>query len=172
MFESEKLLLRAVEPEDLDLLYAWENNSQLWDAGNTRVPYSRYNLKQYIQQGVQDIYESKQLRLMIIEKEQNDIIGTVDLFDFEPHHSRIALGLFIAPNYRLKGFAKETVHLIEEYVFSFLKINQLYVQIATSNTASLRTFQNENYLQTALLKNWIKTSKGYEDIIVFQRFNN
>ena len=34
--------LRAIEPEDLDLLYQIENNTELWQVGATNVPYSRY----------------------------------------------------------------------------------------------------------------------------------
>ena len=33
--------LRALEPEDLDMLYQIENNRELWSVGVTNVPYSR-----------------------------------------------------------------------------------------------------------------------------------
>ena len=33
--------LRAIEPEDLDLLYRIENDVKLWNVGTTNVPYSR-----------------------------------------------------------------------------------------------------------------------------------
>ena len=33
---------RAMEPEDLDLLYTIENDTKLWNIGVTSVPYSRY----------------------------------------------------------------------------------------------------------------------------------
>ena len=33
--------LRAIEPEDLDLLYLIENDTRLWNVGTTNVPYSR-----------------------------------------------------------------------------------------------------------------------------------
>ena len=36
--------LRAMEPEDLDFLYAMENDKEVWDVGCTNVPYSRYVL--------------------------------------------------------------------------------------------------------------------------------
>jgi len=65
LLENEKLRLRAVEPQDLDRLYVWENNPALWIVGNTRQPYSKYALKQYILQSDKDIYESRQLRLMM-----------------------------------------------------------------------------------------------------------
>jgi diamine N-acetyltransferase len=171
-FENNHIILRAVEPEDLELLYLWENDTQLWSVGNTRIPYSKFALKQYIAQSHQDIYESKQLRLMIVDISSNVPIGTVDLFDFEPHHSRIAFGLFVAPQHQGKGIAKMALSLLEDYVFSFLKINQLYCHIAASNTASRTMFEQQNYLQSGYLHHWIKTINGYEDIIVFQLLNN
>ncbi|MFA5045435.1 MAG: GNAT family protein [Paludibacter sp.] len=170
LLENDKIQLRAVEPEDLDRLYLWENNSRLWDVGNTRNPYSRFILKQYISQSDQDIYESKQLRLMIVSKVSGETVGTVDLFDFDIHNSRIALGLFVDEAFQGNGYAKASLRLIEEYVFDYLKINQLYCHIAESNTASRHMFELENFEKTGLLKNWIKTMDGFENIILFQQF--
>lgn len=170
MIENDKIKLRALEPEDLECLYVWENNPLLWAVGNSRQPYSKYNLKQYILKSDLDIYENKQLRLMIIDKSVNITVGTVDLFDFDIHNSRIALGLFIDENSQGKGLATEALHLTENYVFNFLKINQLYCHIAETNIASRNMFEKEGYENRTILKNWIKTIDGFENIIVFQRF--
>ena len=170
LFENENIRLRAVEPEDLDLLYVWENNPLLWEVGNTRNPYSRYVLKQYIIDSDKDIYENKQLRLMIVQIKTGLTIGTVDLFDFDIHNSRIALGLYVDAAFQGNGFAKSSLHLVEEYVFNCLKINQLYSHIAESNNASRTMFEQENYEANGILKNWIKTAIGYENILVFQLF--
>jgi len=170
LFENENIRLRAVEPEDLDRLYAWENNTQLWDVGNTRNPYSRYILKQYIVNSDKDIYESKQLRLMMVSVKTGDTVGTVDLFDFDIHNSRIALGLYVDAAFQGKGYARESLHLVEEYLFDYLKINQLYCHIAENNTASMRMFEQEKYEKTGLLRDWIKTANGFENIVVFQQF--
>ena len=170
LLENEIIKLRALEPEDLDRLYAWENNSQLWSVGNTRNPYSKFMLKQYISQSDRDIYESKQLRLMMVAKATGETVGTVDLFDFDIHHSRIALGLFVDEAFQGNGYAKASLRLIEEYIFDYLKINQLYCHIAESNTASRHMFEQENFEKTGLLKDWIKTMNGFENIVLFQQF--
>ena len=170
MLENENILLRAVEPEDMDRLYAWENNPQLWDVGNTRNPYSRYVLKQYIINSDKDIYETRQLRLMMASVLTGETVGTVDLFDFDIHNSRIALGLFVDSTFQGKGYAKQSLHLVEEYVFGYLKINQLYCHIAENNIPSIRLFEQENYYKNGLLKEWIKTANGFENIVLFQQF--
>jgi len=170
LLENENIRLRAVEPEDLDRLYAWENNPQLWDVGNTRNPYSRYVLKQYIINSDKDIYETRQLRLMMVSVLTGETVGTVDLFDFDIHNSRIALGLFVDAAYQGKGYAKQSLHLVEEYVFGYLKINQLYCHIAENNIPSIRLFEQEQYYKNGLLKDWIKTANGFENIVLFQQF--
>lgn len=170
LLENGNIRLRAVEPEDLDRLYSWENNTLLWDVGNTRNPYSRYILKQYIINADKDIYENKQLRLMIVSIPTGETVGTVDLFDFDIHNSRIALGLFVDSAFQGKGYAKESVRLVEEYVFNFLKINQLYCHISENNIPSVRLFEQEQYQKNGILKDWIKTIKGFENIILFQQF--
>ncbi len=172
LLENETVRLRAVEPEDLDRLYAWENNPDLWEVGNTRQPYSRFLLKQYIVDSDKDIYENKQLRLMMVSKTTGETVGTVDLFDFDLHNSRVALGLFVDSAFQGKGYAKAALHLVEDYVFNFLKLHQLYCHIAETNTASRRMFEKEGYEVNGFLKNWIRSIDGFENIIVFQRFKN
>ena len=89
--------LRAIEPEDLDILYEIENDRELWDVGATNVPYSRYSLHNYIATQTSDIYADRQLRLMI-ENEEGQTVGIADLMNFDPRHRRavlrcVALGL-------------------------------------------------------------------------------
>ena len=44
---NDRIYLRAVEPEDLDIMYEMENDPSMWDISNFTVPYSRYVLRQY-----------------------------------------------------------------------------------------------------------------------------
>lgn len=170
MFEGDQIRLRAVEPNDLELLYEWENDVTLWSVGNTRQPYSRFALKEYIAQCDKNIYESGQLRLMIEDKLSGNTIGTVDLFDLDIHNSKIAFGLYVHAMYQGNGFATAALRLIERYVFDFLALNQLYCHISVSNTASISMFRKENYEANSVLKQWIRVNDTFEDVVVFQLF--
>ena len=172
MLENNNIRLRPVEPEDLEILYQWENNPALWEASDTHTPYSRYAIKQYIAHSKQDIYEDRQLRLMIVNKMTEEVLGTVDLFDFDLHNSRISLGLYVDSQFQGKGYAKQSLHLIEEYVFCFLKINQLYVHIAQTNAATLRMFEQENYEKSGVLKQWLRLFDQFVDVVVFQKMKS
>jgi diamine N-acetyltransferase len=159
--ESEKLLLRAVEPSDIDLLYLWENDVSLWRLSNTLIPFSKHIIKLYIQNSFKDIYELKQLRLIIDLKSEKRSIGAIDLFDFDPFHARAGVGILIATEQdRGKGFASEAVKLLKEYAFNILQIHQLYCNISSDNTASLDLFQKAGFEISGLKKDWIKVSNN------------
>lgn len=168
---SDRVSLRAPEPEDLDLLYQWENNPQWWNVGGTLVPFSRYQLKEYIAEAHRDIYDIKQLRLMVDLVEEGKTVGMVDLYDFDPYHRRAGVGVLIDPLYQKKGLATEALNLLITYAFSFLKLHQVYVHVSETNEASLKLFSRCSFLQTGVLRNWITSENGYTDVIVMQRIN-
>jgi len=103
LLENKELLLRAPEPEDLELLYKWENDTRLWEYGNTTAPYSRFSLRQYLAESKQDIYADKQMRLMVLLRQSQTVIGMADLYDFDPFHRRAGVGILIDDDQRKKG---------------------------------------------------------------------
>ena len=44
--EGRTIRLRAVEPGDVDLMYEWENDCDIWPVSGTTEPFSRHQLEQ------------------------------------------------------------------------------------------------------------------------------
>jgi len=169
LLENDIIRLRALEPEDLPILYEWENDTTLWIHGNTLTPYSKLALRQYISDTQQqDIYQAKQLRLMIEFKETEDVAGTIDLYDFDFHNGRAGIGILIADSFRNKGLASQALNLVHNYAFSFLKIHQLYAYVSVENNYSIRLFEKLGYKQGGLLKEWICCNSIYKNIYIYQ----
>ncbi|MBD8348527.1 MULTISPECIES: GNAT family N-acetyltransferase [unclassified Dysgonomonas] len=167
--ENDILKLRSLEPEDLDILYKWENNTNLWVHGNTLTPYSKLALRQYISETQQqDIYEAKQLRFMIELKATNTAIGTIDLYEFDFHHSRAGIGILIDENYRNNSYALQTLDLIKEYVFAFLHIKQIFAYITTDNPQSIRLFEKAGYKRAGELVDWVHYDSIYKNVYIYQ----
>jgi len=160
--------LRAIEPEDLDLLYRVENDRELWDVGTTNVPYSRYTLHDYIAHASGDIYTDCQVRLMI-ENEEGGVVGIADIIDFDPKHLRAELGLVIERPFRHCGYASAAIDMLADYALRTLHLHQLYVCIAADNQPSLSLFCKMGYRQSARLADWLFDGRCYHDAIVMQR---
>lgn len=162
--------LRALEPEDIPLLYRWENDTTLWSFGVTITPYSRHALTEYVNKySHRDIYEAGQLRLAIEEISHRQAIGLVDLFDLDIHNRRAAVGILIDPNFRKRGRGSAALNLLASYAFHFLHLHQLYVHIPADNPASLALFRRCGYHEAGRLTGWsIRSDNSFVDTFLFQ----
>jgi diamine N-acetyltransferase len=170
LLKNDRIRLRALEPEDLDELYEWENDSSAWSSGNTLSPYSRYVLKEYISQSHLTIYEQKQLRLMIELQETGKAVGMIDLYDFDLHNRKAGVAILLDAGFRKNGIATEAIKLLMDYAFSFLKIHQLYAYIDVTNEASKALFVHCGFIISGTLSDWALTESGFTDVLVLQCF--
>ncbi len=165
--------LRALEPEDLEFIYSIENNEDIWEVSNTQTPYSRFLIRQYLENAHQDIYEAKQLRLAICENEGLKAVGLIDLFDFDPVNQRAGIGIVIhAQEDRGKGLGKEALGLLINYAFQKLQLHQLYANIDMDNTASISLFTNFGFEKAGIKKDWNKRNNRFTDEALYQLIQN
>lgn len=164
---GKKVKLRALEPEDLSILYTTENNEEFWEASNTLTPFSKATLQSYLENAHVDIYQAKQLRLAV-ENTNKTTVGFIDLFDFDPKHQRAGVGIVILPQHQKLGYANESLFLLKNYAFNRLNLHQLYAHIASNNSKSIHLFQKSGYLQTGILKNWLYNNGTFLDVFVYQ----
>jgi diamine N-acetyltransferase len=161
--------LRTLEPEDLELLYEWENNMSYWTISNTVTPFSKFTLKRYLKNSHKNIYETGQLRLMIDYIPDKITIGTIDIFDFDPFHKRAGVGILVAnEDYRRKGLASMSLKCLIDYCFSTLQLHQLFCNILDNNCESIDLFKKIGFVQCGIKKDWVKTTDGYLDEYMFQ----
>jgi len=169
ILENDLIRLRALEPSDIDVLYSWENNTENWLISSTVVPFSRNVLEQYILNSHEDIFSAKQLRLIITDKVRNNqIIGAIDLFDFDPIHKRAGIGILIDPYERGKGFGFLALEQLKVYCFSILQLHQLYANILSSNTNSISLFNKCNFEIIGSKKDWVYSPYGWCDELMCQ----
>lgn len=170
--QGEKIYLRALEPEDLDFIYTIENDESIWHVSNTQTPYSKFLIRQYLENAHQDIYEAKQMRLAICLNETSEAIGLIDLFEFDPRNHRAGIGIVIhSKTNRNNGIGKEALQLLINYSFNQLQLHQLFANIGTDNEASLNLFATFGFEKIGVKKDWIKINNQFQDEVLFQLIN-
>lgn len=162
------IILRALEPEDIDDVYRWENNPEVWDCSAVHVPFSRHALTQYIMDcGQIDIYSAKQLRLMAQDGENT--VGCVDLFDYDPYHRRAGLGMLIDRQFRGMGYGRPIVEALECFARKNLQLHQLYCDISVENTPCLKLFDNCGFERQGIRKDWTYQDGRWVDAVLFAK---
>ncbi|WGD34819.1 GNAT family protein [Olleya sp. YS] len=169
--QGKHIYLRALEPEDLAFIHQIENDETIWEISNTITPYSKYLIKQYLDNAHKDIFEVKQLRLVICNT--NDVaIGMIDIFDFDFKNRRAGIGILIKDTEnRQQGYGKEAVQLLVNYCFTHLDLHQLYCNISENNEASIILFKNQGFKEIGLKKDWNFINGHYKNEYLFQLIN-
>jgi len=169
---NHRISLRAPEPEDLEILFQWENNSQLWMYSETSEPFSRFQIKKYIETLDHDVFASKELRLMIEDIASHNCVGIVDLYQYDAFHRKAGLGILVGEAYRRKNYATDALQLTIDYCFNYLKLHMLYCEILAVNTESIQVFEHAGFTCSSRLKDWRSFGKGYCDVFVYQKINS
>jgi len=163
------ILIRALEPSDIDFLFEIENDTDLWQVSQTHQPFSAKLLREYIAQADKDIYEVKQFRFAI--EHENNLVGFIDLFDFDPKNRRAGVGIVIHKKYRGNNYAKAALKMLIKYGFDILFLHQLYANISVENTPSIRLFESLGFQLAGVKKEWNFNGTAYTDEALYQLIN-
>ena len=167
------IYLRALEPEDLDFIHAVENDEEIWEASNTNTPYSRFLIKQYLENARDDIYQAKQLRLAICLEKNFRAVGLIDLFEYDPKNNRAGVGIIVKSSAdRNKGIGSEALELLTKYAFEKLNLHQLFANIDVDNESSVALFSNFGFKQIGIKKEWNLVKGRYRDEAIYQLINH
>jgi diamine N-acetyltransferase len=169
MFIKDDIItLRCAEPEDVEQVFRWENDRDIWRVSGTHVPFTRFQIEQFLLSN-NDLFSQRQLRLMIDLNETGQSIGCIDIFDYDCINQRAGLGILIDKLYRHQGLAKEALALCVDYLFQEVMLHQVYCSIDETNTSCQQLFLDQGFTQCGQRKDWIRTENGFMDVFEYQR---
>jgi diamine N-acetyltransferase len=169
LLHNNSIKLRAIEPEDIDQFYQWENDTSYWEQGNTIVPFSRYALKQYIEQASLDVYEIKEMRLIIERKEDAVCLGTIDVSNIDFFNKRAEMGVLIDKMHQKNGYAVMAIDILLTYLFTYLDLEQVFCHVPIHNIASQNMLLRAGFVCSGQKRNWIRKDSQFEDVLFYQK---
>ena len=165
--KNDIVTLRIAEPHDAELIYPWENDMDVWRDSETRVPFSRMQIEEFLLNN-NDLMSMKQLRLMIEDTQNGNQVGCIDIYDYDEFNSRAGFGILIDEKYRGKDYAKNAISLLLKYCFNTLLLNQIYALVLKTNVNSIKLFESVGFVKCGERKQWYKTTEGFVDQIEYQ----
>lgn len=159
--------LRAVEPSDVEVMYLWENDPDVWHVSGTVAPLSRESLIRFVDEQQYDIYAMRQMRLII--DVEGVAVGAIDLYDFDPRHRRLGIGILVyAPEMRRRGYARAAIDAVARYAHHHLGLHQIWATMAVDNLPSIALFESCGFVRSAQRREWLYTPEGYVDEVEYQ----
>lgn len=163
------IALRAPELKDVDSLYILENDPRTWTDGATFAPLSRKQLWDYISTYDGDIFSAGQLRLVIHPVDKGEMVGVIDLYDYDKTSRRAYIGVLVKEQFRGLGIAGEALELLINYCRDCLDMRQLAAIVRAGNEASERLFIRHGFAITGRFPEWIKSEDGWSDALHLQK---
>jgi len=160
--------LRALEPEDLDFLFALENDPDIWSVSDTQAPVSRHALRAYLAHAATDFYVVRQVRLVVTTETSRLPVGVVDLFEYDPLHQRAGVGITILAGHRRRGYAQQALELVKNHARQVLRLHQVYATVGAANSGSMRLFRAAGFRRVGTRQAWLRTPSGWEDAVEWQ----
>lgn len=103
----------------------------------------------------------------IVLQDTGKMIGTVDLYDFIPHHKAV-MGYSLNPQYWGLGIAPEAAREIVHYAFDFLKIKRLEASVIVDNNQSIRVCEKLGFTREGIRRKGHQRYDGtFLDTIVY-----
>lgn len=159
--------LRALESRDVEQLYVWENDMDVWRVSGTTEPVSYERLVRFIEEQNYDIYATRSRRLVI--ECDGVAIGTVDIVDFDPQNLRFGVGVLIySDEQRRRGYARAALAAVARYGRDVLGVRQIWASIAADNMASLALFEELGYVRCGVRRDWLRRGAEYVDVCDYQ----
>ncbi len=169
--KTDRLLLRSIEEKDADFLFQWENDLNAWASSQTINPLSHKFIKDYITYSSQSVLDKGELSLIAESLDGKEVIGYLQLLNYEPLHQKVGLGIYIGEAYRHLGYASEMIDFVKTYAFDILHCRMLYAETFISNTSACRLFESQGFKQTAVLPDWYWVNGRYESLVYYQIWN-
>ena len=170
--KGSKVYLRYPEISDSELILIWENDPEVWDAGENKSPYILQDIREFILDG-QDLINRLQSRLMICLNGDGRPIGCIDLFEYSSEHHRAGLGILIHDKMdRKNGYATDALEILISFTRDHYKMKQLFCHVLKNNESSLKLFKKVGFETIGLKKAWRKSGDDYLDEYMLQLLFN
>lgn len=163
---GEKIVLRAVEAEDNDMLLELINDPETETMlGGSSWPISRAEQLSWFekQEKKQDV-----LRCIVAIKETEKAVGTVILSDINQKNGTAQIHIKMSNDGgRGKGYGTDAIKTMIKYALAELRLNCIYAEILTYNEISKHLFEKCGFKQEGVLRSRVYKGGKYVDVLSY-----
>lgn len=171
--KDEDIRLRAVEPEDAGEMWEIESDSRQWYENGMMAPISYFHLHEFALKYDGDPFRSGQIRLIADiwdnQKGDNETFGIFDLYEISAQRRTAFVGIYIKEKWRNIGVASRVLNLGEDYARRLLNLRILGAKISASNLASKNLFENNGFILSGTLRDWLITVNTTNDLLIYTK---
>lgn len=162
MIRGEKVLLRAIEPEDAERCHRWINDAEVVGFLGMRFPISLLAEKKWVEQ---DRDPSKDLALAI-ETLEGEHIGNCGLHGIDAINRSAPLGIMIGEkDHWGKGYGTDATLTLCGFGFGQMNLHRIFLHVYEFNARAMRCYEKCGFQHEGREREAIFKHGKYNDIL-------
>jgi N-acetyltransferase len=131
--ETHKVLLRIMQPEDYDQLRPLTKSTDIWKYF-TKDLYTDEELKQWMEDALQEREQEKRVPFTVIDKSNYAICGCTSYGNISFYDKRIEIGWsWLGTEYMGKGINRHAKFVLLSYAFEVMKMERVEIKTDVLN---------------------------------------
>ncbi len=166
MITGEKVILRALNKEDISKILEIHNNLEIKKSAMFH-PFP-VSIEQDIEwfEKISEDKSNKFVYFSIIEKESNDFAGYTSLRNINWINRNCYFGITILPSMQGKGFGKEATSLMIDFAFNKLNLHKILLEVISDNKKAIELYKKLGFLEEGILKEQFYFDGIYHDVVL------
>ncbi|QFT89681.1 ribosomal-protein-S5-alanine N-acetyltransferase [Bacillus sp. THAF10] len=167
--ETERLLLRKFTLSDTGAAFHhWLSDTRVAD-NRVSAPHKKWTETENRIAKIVKSYETTSFCYWAIElKVSGELIGEIDLYDFEEDTGNCEVGYSIGPSWWNQGYGTEALKAVMKFGFIEMNVHKISAAHNTDNPASGRIMRKAGMEKEGTIKHMIRNYKGeYKDCDVY-----
>ena len=163
MIVGKRILLRAVEREDLPLMVVWRNDPAIYQHFYEHEPLSQIMQERWFEA----FLDKPDEKLWVIQDIASGTpIGTVGLVHIDTRSNKAEWGRFLIypDEYRHGGYGSETEALVLRYVFDTMNLHRLQCEVFSDNEAVIGLHQKFGFQVEGVFRDYVFKDGAYRDV--------
>jgi len=167
ILKTDRLILREIIDKDVDQVYEIFNSVEVAEFSSHYPVESKETVLKAIHRWQREYEEKSQIRWGIALKEDNIIIGTCCLGDYNDESKRCEIGYHLAHNQWNKGYMTEAIKAITCFGFKDNNLNRIEAFVTPGNEGSTAVLKKTGFVEEGLLRQRDYFKENFQDGIVF-----
>ncbi|MFV8335841.1 GNAT family N-acetyltransferase [Flavobacterium sp. RSP29] len=150
--ETERLLLRRVDSNDLKEIFALRSNPETMKYIPRPLLKTDEDALEHIAMIDTKIESNEGINWAITLKDNPKLIGVIGHYRIKPEHYRAEIGYMLVPEFHGKGIVSEALKEVVTYGFKIMKLHSIEAIIDPENHGSAKVLEKNGFVKEAHLK--------------------
>lgn len=165
--ETQRLVLRRIEPNDLQDIFAYASDPEV--ARNLRWgPHkTQGETKTYLDQVLQEYQTGQDGPWGMEPKDKGRLIGSIHLMEVSVQHRKAGIGFVLSRAYWGRGLAVEALGRVLVYSFETVGLNRMEGLCLVENHAARRVLEKVGMVREGLLRQYLFQKGAFRDFELY-----